>query len=149
MESFIIIVNIIAILAITAVYLIKLIEDQEVIQLRKDIKKEEEENHSLFKKNSRLKTEKENLVVIIDSLDYEKEVLEQDLIREKKETSRWELNYQSMRRQKIVFQDFLINFKEWDGDKLDKLLKKMLSENKYLKAKQTINELNTNKDQIK
>jgi hypothetical protein len=54
-----------------------------------------------------------------------------------------------MRRQKIVFQDFLINFKEWDGDKLDKLLKKMLSENKYLKAKQTINELNTNKDQIK
>ena len=149
MESFIIIVNLIAILAITAVYLIKLIEDQEVIQLRKDIKKEEEENHSLFKKNSRLKTEKENLVVIIDSLDYEKEVLEQDLIREKKETSRWELNYQSMRRQKIVFQDFLINFKEWDGDKLDKLLKKMLSENKYLKAKQTINELNTNKDQIK
>jgi hypothetical protein len=112
MESFIIIVNIIAILAITSVYLIKLIEDQEVIQLRKDIKKEEEENHSLFKKNSRLKTEKENLVVIIDSLDYEKEVLEQDLIREKKETSRWELNYQSMRRQKIVFQDFLINFKE-------------------------------------
>lgn len=57
------------------------------------------------------------------------------LAQSEEETTRHYNNYQCMAYKKRKFENFLINFKEGDGEKIDEFLKWEMTINKYNKLK--------------